>query len=358
VITTIMFNFIAASLMTYLLVNVLIKPGQQSPESREFGANAFLPAAHELFAKIGITFSPSPWNLAFAIALLAAALLARPLSLLRALLVRLFLPRGSLPPEYLLFQALDSLQALCSYLRGVLTLHSTLTGAGIASAELSPGGPLGLLFDAGAPPPPLPTSSSSEGASGGSSPATPSSSTSSPSDSGPSPLSLVVFDPTASASGAAAATAGALRSLDAERKKKAAAVAAAAGFSLFGSGSGSKLAPRPPPNATAGPLSATLPLRALPPAWAPSRLRQSSRRADVSVQLASKGPLSAVVSRTGACVCVCERVCVCVRLCLSVCLSVCLPVCGSVCLSACLPVCVLTVAAWYFCALRRDNCQR
>jgi len=56
VITTIMFNFIAASLMTYLLVNVLIKPGQQSPESREFGANAFLPAAHELFAKIGITF--------------------------------------------------------------------------------------------------------------------------------------------------------------------------------------------------------------------------------------------------------------------------------------------------------------
>jgi simple sugar transport system permease protein len=74
VITTIMFNFIAASLMTYLLVNVLIKPGQQSPESREFGANAFLPAAHELFAKIGITFSPSPWNLAFAIALLAAAL--------------------------------------------------------------------------------------------------------------------------------------------------------------------------------------------------------------------------------------------------------------------------------------------
>ena len=74
VITTIMFNFIAASLMTYLLVNVLIKPGQQSPESREFGANAFLPAAHELFAKIGITFSPSPLNLAFAIALLAAAL--------------------------------------------------------------------------------------------------------------------------------------------------------------------------------------------------------------------------------------------------------------------------------------------
>ena len=74
VITTIMFNFIAASLMTYLLVNVLIKPGQQSPESREFGANAVLPAVHEVCAQVGITFSTSPWNLAFAIALLAAAL--------------------------------------------------------------------------------------------------------------------------------------------------------------------------------------------------------------------------------------------------------------------------------------------
>ncbi len=74
VITTIMFNFIAASLMTYLLVNVLIKPGQQSPESREFGAGAWFPAAHELFAKVGITFSQSPLNLAFVFALLAAVL--------------------------------------------------------------------------------------------------------------------------------------------------------------------------------------------------------------------------------------------------------------------------------------------
>ncbi len=74
VITTIMFNFIAASLMTYLLVNVLIKLGQQSPESREFGANAVLPAVHEVCAQVGIRFSPSPWNLAVAIALLAAAL--------------------------------------------------------------------------------------------------------------------------------------------------------------------------------------------------------------------------------------------------------------------------------------------
>ncbi len=34
VITTIMFNFLASALMVYLLVNVMIKPGQMSPESR------------------------------------------------------------------------------------------------------------------------------------------------------------------------------------------------------------------------------------------------------------------------------------------------------------------------------------
>src|SRR4051812_45578998 len=74
VITTIMFNFIAASLMTYLLVNVLIRPGQQSPETREFGANAFMPAIHEVLGEFGITFAASPWNVVFFLALAAAAL--------------------------------------------------------------------------------------------------------------------------------------------------------------------------------------------------------------------------------------------------------------------------------------------
>jgi len=74
VITTIMFNFIASSLMTYLLVNVLIKPGQQSPETREFSGSTVMPAAHELLARIGITFTPSPLNLAFGLALAASVL--------------------------------------------------------------------------------------------------------------------------------------------------------------------------------------------------------------------------------------------------------------------------------------------
>jgi general nucleoside transport system permease protein len=72
VITTIMFNFIASALMTYLLVNVLIKPGQQSPETREFGPNAFMPAVHELLGRLGIPFAASPFNLAFVLALAAA----------------------------------------------------------------------------------------------------------------------------------------------------------------------------------------------------------------------------------------------------------------------------------------------
>lgn len=75
VITTIMFNFIAAALITFLLVEVLIKPGQQSPETREFASAAWLPPVHELLGHVGIAFSASPLNLAFVLALAAAGLL-------------------------------------------------------------------------------------------------------------------------------------------------------------------------------------------------------------------------------------------------------------------------------------------
>jgi ABC-type uncharacterized transport system permease subunit len=65
VITTIMFNFIAFALMQYLLVNVLIKPGQMSPESREFAESAWLPFGHEMLGWIGIEVTRSPVNLSF-----------------------------------------------------------------------------------------------------------------------------------------------------------------------------------------------------------------------------------------------------------------------------------------------------
>jgi ABC-type uncharacterized transport system permease subunit len=44
VITTIMFNFVAAALMVYLMVNVLIAPGSMTPQSRNFAPSSFLPA--------------------------------------------------------------------------------------------------------------------------------------------------------------------------------------------------------------------------------------------------------------------------------------------------------------------------
>ena len=63
VVTTIMFNFIAAALMVYLLVDVLIAPGSMSPESRELGAAATLPALHALLGRLGVAIAPSPLNL-------------------------------------------------------------------------------------------------------------------------------------------------------------------------------------------------------------------------------------------------------------------------------------------------------
>ena len=69
-----MFNFIAAALMTYLLVNVLIKPGQQSPEIARVRPERH-PAGHATAAgKIGITFTATPLNLAFLLALAAGVL--------------------------------------------------------------------------------------------------------------------------------------------------------------------------------------------------------------------------------------------------------------------------------------------
>ncbi|HYD30775.1 MAG TPA: ABC transporter permease [Azospirillaceae bacterium] len=70
VITTIMFNFIAASVMTWLLVDVLIKPGQQSPETREFHPSTWLPSMEQALGWLGIPITRSPLNLSFLLAIL------------------------------------------------------------------------------------------------------------------------------------------------------------------------------------------------------------------------------------------------------------------------------------------------
>ncbi len=69
VITTIMFNFIAFSLMNYILVNVLIEPGQMSPESRDFLASAQMPTMQEAVGWFGIEIQKSPLNLSILLAL-------------------------------------------------------------------------------------------------------------------------------------------------------------------------------------------------------------------------------------------------------------------------------------------------
>ncbi|ADN77189.1 nucleoside ABC transporter membrane protein [Ferrimonas balearica DSM 9799] len=71
VITTIMFNFIASSLMVYLMVNVLKPDGEMSAVSRLIGENARLPMMDEILGWFGIAFDPSPLNFSFFIALAA-----------------------------------------------------------------------------------------------------------------------------------------------------------------------------------------------------------------------------------------------------------------------------------------------
>ena len=74
VITTIMFNFLAAALMVYLLVNVFIVPGKMAPETRTFLPGGQLPKLDWLMAMFGLKLGPAPFNVSFIIALVAAFL--------------------------------------------------------------------------------------------------------------------------------------------------------------------------------------------------------------------------------------------------------------------------------------------
>jgi general nucleoside transport system permease protein len=71
VITTIMFNFIASSIVVYLLVNVLKPEGEMAPESAPFADSAKMPRVHEVLERIGIEWPSSPLNMSIVLALLA-----------------------------------------------------------------------------------------------------------------------------------------------------------------------------------------------------------------------------------------------------------------------------------------------
>ncbi len=74
VITTIMFNFIAASLMVYLLVDVLKPPTSMAPQTRTFLEGGQLPQLNWMLEAFGFAVRSSPFNLSFVLALVCAFL--------------------------------------------------------------------------------------------------------------------------------------------------------------------------------------------------------------------------------------------------------------------------------------------
>jgi len=76
VITTIMFNFIAASLLNYLLVNIMRPKGAMEPASARFPDAVNLPTLHDMLAPFGIAFSKSaPANVSLLVAVAACVFL-------------------------------------------------------------------------------------------------------------------------------------------------------------------------------------------------------------------------------------------------------------------------------------------
>ena len=70
VVTTIMFNFIAASLMNFVIVKYLIPPGEQNTASRVFAESGEMPRLSTWFPALGDT----PLNISFILAIIALAI--------------------------------------------------------------------------------------------------------------------------------------------------------------------------------------------------------------------------------------------------------------------------------------------
>jgi ABC-type uncharacterized transport system permease subunit len=76
VITTIMFNFIAAAVLNHILVNMLRPKGSMDPATARFPDATKLPTLHDLLAPIGINFSKAaPANISLLVAIAACIFL-------------------------------------------------------------------------------------------------------------------------------------------------------------------------------------------------------------------------------------------------------------------------------------------
>ena len=163
VITTIMFNFIAAALLSYLLVNTLKEPGNMTPESAAFAASARVPGMHEALAWLGISWPRTPLNLSVLLA--AAAVLASWLMLWKtrggyALRAVGFAPDAALyagmRPRWLMLSSMAASGALAGLVgvNEIAGVHGRLlpdfvAGAGFAGIAVSLIGrnhPLGIVL--------------------------------------------------------------------------------------------------------------------------------------------------------------------------------------------------------------------
>ena len=69
-----MFNFIASSLMVYLLVDVLKPVGSMAPQTRNFAEGGQLPTLDWLLRLFGLDPGIAPFNISFLVALAACFL--------------------------------------------------------------------------------------------------------------------------------------------------------------------------------------------------------------------------------------------------------------------------------------------
>lgn len=139
VVTTIMFNFIAASLMNHIIVSYLIPAGQQSTSSRQFAEHVWLPRLNEWLPLLGQT----PVNISFLMALLALALYA-------VLMGRTAWGYGvaavGLNPSAAHYAGIS----IKGTIIGVMAVSGALAGMAAVNTEMGSSHHLGLNFTAGA----------------------------------------------------------------------------------------------------------------------------------------------------------------------------------------------------------------
>lgn len=139
VVTTIMFNFIASSLMNYVIVSHLIPSGQQATASREFAKSAWLPRLNEWLPALGQT----PVNISFVLALVALVVYS---ILIWRTSWGYSVRTVGLNPHAAHYAGIS----LKRTIMGVMAVSGALAGMAAVNSEMGSAHHLGLNFTAGA----------------------------------------------------------------------------------------------------------------------------------------------------------------------------------------------------------------